>query len=223
MTVILVLATVAIFLTIDYVRSHKRIATPLPQPEIDAPGLARVRPSIVSGFELADNRLYHPGHTWALQESATLVRAGLDEFAAKLIGKSDAILLPKRGRWIRQGQKIATVVRDGVQAELVSPIEGEITDVNERLAQDPGLACRDPYGAGWLVAVMSPDAQTNFRNLLSGDLARRWMAEAATRLRAKMPALAGAVAQDGGVAVSDISAHLPDQTWRELTHEFFLI
>ena len=222
MTVILVLATVVIFLTIDYFRSRKRVSVPVTEPVQELARPARPRSSSVSGFELPDNLRYHPGHTWALQESPTLVRAGLDDFAVKLIGKCDAVLLPKRGRWIRQGQKIATVLRDGQKAELVSPIEGEITDVNEELTKDPGLVCRDPYAAGWLVAVMSPDAQTNFRNLLGGDIARRWMAEAAARLRAKMPALAGAVAQDGGNAVSDIAAHLSEQNWTELTHEFFL-
>ena len=223
MTAILVLATIAIFLTIDYFRSRKRVPVTATQALQEPVGLARPRSSSVSGFELPDNLRYHPGHTWALQESPTLVRAGIDDFAAKLVGKCDAILLPKRGRWIRQGQRIATVIRDGQQAELVSPIEGEITDVNDKLLKDPGLVCRDSYGSGWLVAVISPDAQTNFRNLLCGDVARRWMAEAASRLHAKMPVLAGAVAQDGGTAVDDISAHLGDQKWTELTHEFFLI
>jgi glycine cleavage system H protein len=222
MTVILVLATIAIFLTIDFIRSRKRTGATATQTANELAGSSRVRPSSVAGFELPDNLRYHPGHTWALQESPTLVRAGLDDFAAKLIGQCHAILLPKRGRWIRQGQRIATVLRDGQKAELVSPIEGEITDVNEGLAKDPSLVCRDPYAGGWLVTVMSPDAQTNFRNLLNGDVARRWMAEAASRLRAKMPVPAGAVAQDGGTAVSDISAHLSDQNWAELTREFFL-
>jgi len=222
MTVILVLATIALFLTIDYMRNRKRAIVTSPQPVRVSAAPSNPRSTVVSGFALPDNLRYHPGHTWALQESPTLVRAGLDDFGAKLIGTCETVLLPKRGRWIRQGQKLATVYREGQRADLVSPIEGEITDVNEALANDPGLVCREPYGGGWLVAVMSPDAQTNFRNLLGGDVARRWIAEAASRLRAKMPIPAGAVAQDGGTAVADLSAHLSGQDWTELTREFFL-
>jgi hypothetical protein len=37
-----------------------------------------------------------------------------------------------------------------------------------------------------------------------------------------MPALAGALAQDGGVAVDDLTAHMPDEQWDKLTKEFFL-
>jgi hypothetical protein len=70
--------------------------------------------------------------------------------------------------------------------------------------------------------VQAPDSKTNFRNLLGGSLARWWTEESALRLQKKMPAFAGALAQDGGVAVDDLAAHLPDQEWAALTKEFFL-
>ena len=108
-----------------------------------------------------------------------MVRVGLDDFAARLVGKADGLVLPKRGQWIRQGQKFATLMREGRKAELVSPIEGEITDINEAALRDALLPGRDPYGEGWLMTVMSPDMKTNFRNLLNGTLARQWMKDAA--------------------------------------------
>lgn len=221
MTVLLILATFAIFLTIDYIRKGMRVPQAATA-EPEAVPVRRMLPSYVSGFELPENCRYHPGHTWAVQESPALVRVGLDDFAARLVGKIDSIILPKRGQWIRQGQKFATIIRGGNKADLVSPIEGEVTGTNDALAGDSSLACKDPYGKGWLISVFSPDAPTNFRNLLGGDVARRWMAEAASRLHARMPAMAGAVAQDGGLAVHDLTAELPGQKWSELTSEFFL-
>jgi glycine cleavage system H protein len=221
MTVLLLIATFAIFIAIDYFRKGKP-ALKTVEAEAEAVPLPRMLPSYVSGFDLPENCRYHPGHTWALQESPSLVRVGLDDFAARLTGKIDSIVLPKRGQWIRQGQAFATISRDGNKTELVSPIEGEVTNVNEALDSDSSLPCHDPYGKGWLMSVFSPDATTNFRNLLGGDVARRWMAEAASRLRARMPAMAGAVAQDGGLAVHDLTAELPGQKWSEITREFFL-
>jgi glycine cleavage system H protein len=221
MTVILVLVTFAIFLTIDYLRQEKRAPQPVAaKPEVlPAP---RLRPNYVGGFELPENLRYHPGHTWALAESPNLVRVGLDDFAARLIGKIDHMILPKRGQWVRQGQKLVTVFRDGAKAELVSPVEGEVRQVNEAAISEPALAGTEPYGKGWLVSVFAPDAQTTFRNLLGGNLARSWMSEAAARLFGKMPAMAGAVAQDGGLAVHDLTAEMPDQKWADVTKEFFL-
>jgi glycine cleavage system H protein len=220
MTVLLVVLTIAIFLAIDYVRTRKAAKTALNAVKGGATVVAR--PDYVAGFALPANLQYHPGHTWALRESPTMVRIGIDDFATRLIGKAENIVLPKRGQWIRQGQRIFTVTKDGEQAELVSPIEGEVTSVNDAMLKDPSLLQKDPYGEGWFLTVMSPDAQTNFRNLLGGNLARQWMADAASRLRARMPALAGAVAQDGGLATHDLSAQLPEEQWNSLTREFFL-
>lgn len=222
MTVLMVLLTFAIFLSIDYVRSHKQIAKQVEALPARRPTVTQILPAVVAGFEVPENVRYHGGHTWALAESRELIRVGMDDFASKLIGKIESIALPQRGRWVRQGQKIWTIFRDGKSVDMVSPIEGTIADVNEAVAKNPDLAREDPYGEGWLVTVQAPDSKLNFRNLLSGSLARLWIEDSAQRLRSRMPALAGAVAQDGGVAVNDLSAHMPDEDWAKLTKEFFL-
>jgi len=219
MTVLLILAMFALFIAIEYFTSRQREATVAAKP---ATKPARPRPEIVAGFQLPDHLLYHPGHTWAASEGVQLVRVGLDDFAARLIGSVQRFELPARGKWIRQGQKIIAAYRDGSKAEIVSPIEGMVTDVNDAVLREPELARRDPYGEGWLLTVQSPDAKVNFRNLLFGNVARRWMEEAAIRLRGRLPGLAGAVAQDGGIAVANLAAQIPEQTWKELTEEFFL-
>src|SRR5512146_69304 len=221
MTVILVLTTFVIFLLLDHFLS-RRPAVQLGQQPAARPQTARLQPSLVGGFQVPENLRYHPGHTWALSESPTLVRIGLDDFASKLIGKVDRVSLPQRGQWVRQGQKIWSIHRDGAKIDMVSPIEGSVADVNEAVLQNPELARHDPYGEGWMVTVQSPDAKTNFRNLLGGALARWWTEEAGTRLQRRMPELAGALAQDGGVAMDNLTAHIPDQNWAEMAREFFL-
>jgi glycine cleavage system H lipoate-binding protein len=223
MTVIMVLLTFAIFLAIDYVRSQKQVAKQPAVQSVLREVPSRVVPAMVAGFQVPENVRYHAGHTWALSESRELVRVGIDDFASKLIGKVESISLPQRGRWVRQGQKIWTIFRDGKSVDMVSPIEGTVSDVNEAVVKDPELARKDPYGEGWLVTVQAPDSKINFRNLLGGALARMWTEDSALRLRKRMPiAMSAALAQDGGVAVDDISAHLPNEDWATLTKEFFL-
>ena len=227
MTVILVLLTFATFLLIDHFHSRKQVVL---QPALQTSkreGALRLAPSLVGGFHVPENLRYHPGHTWALNESPSLVRVGMDDFAAKLAGKFESISLPQRGQWIRQGQKVCTIHRDGVAVDMVSPIEGSVADINEALVRDPKLASKDPYGEGWLLTVQSPDAKTNFRNLLGGALARWWTEESASRLQRKMPVFAGAMplgalAQDGGAAIENVASQIPDQDWAALAKEFFL-
>ena len=223
MTVILVLATFVAFLLIDHFFSKRPAVQLAMQPEAHPSESApRLQPSLVGGFQVPDNVRYHPGHTWALSESPSLVRVGMDDFATKLVGKVEHLALPQRGQWIRQGQKLATIQRDGTKVDMVSPIEGSVADVNDAVAQNPSLALQDPYGEGWLVTVQSPDAKTNFRNLLGGALARWWTEEAASRLQRRVPAMLGALAQDGGVAMDNLTAQMPDEKWNEVAREFFL-
>jgi len=220
MTVLLVLSTFGIFLLIDYFYSRKHAVV---QPAVQAAKpVPRLAPSLVAGFQVPENLRYHPGHTWALSESPNLVRVGMDDFASKLAGKIESITLPQRGQWLRQGQKVCTLHRDGIAVDMLSPIEGSVSDINDGLGSDPELAREDPYGEGWLITVQSPDAKTNFKNLLGGALARWWTEESAGRLQRKMPTLLGALAQDGGVAVENVAGEIPDKDWAALAKEFFL-
>lgn len=220
MTVLLVLATFVIFLTIDWFYSRKRVPAPVMQFSTDAPP-ARL-PDVVAGFRMPENLRYHFGHTWALAETPQQVRIGVDDLAGRLIGKVDRITLPKRGQWVRQGQKVWTIEREGRAVDMVSPVEGMITDVNEAAASNPQLALRDPYGDGWLLRLHSPDSTTNFRNLLNGTVARQWMEESARRLRSAIPVMAGAYAQDGGLMLDNLGEHVPEQEWGKLARELFL-
>ena len=221
MVPLLVILTFAAMVLIDHLL--------LRQPIVLAEGLQaetprpRLTPSVVAGFELADNLLYHPGHTWALAEGPERVRVGADDFAMKLAGQVKSIDIPERGQWIRQGQKIISMHRDGRDLELVSPIEGTVVDVNDAALRDPDSVRKDPYGEGWLIAVNAPDAKTNFRILLGGTLARRWMDDAAARLRTYVATPLGALAQDGGVALDNTLDHLSKDEWEKIEHELFLV
>lgn len=221
MTVILVLLTFLAFVVLDYVLSRRKAV----QPVVAAPVGAiapEPQPAYLEGYRVPANLRYHPGHAWLLPERRQLVRVGVDEFAAVLAGPIEKIDLPKPGHWIRQGQKAWTLHRNGAKTEMVSPIEGEVVEVNTELASDPSLLRTDPYGRGWLMTVFVPDEESTARNLVPRSLVRNWMREAVERLYARQPQLAGAVAADGGRPSPDVFAGLPEASWVELTREFFL-
>jgi glycine cleavage system H lipoate-binding protein len=226
MTVLLVLFTFTAFLLIDYFRSRRAVVPALQVAPSKSDTVApRLQPALVAGFAVPENLRYHPGHTWALSESTNLVRVGMDDFASKLTGKAENITLPQRGQWIRQGQKLCTIYHDDAAVDMVSPIEGTVSDINQAVIENPKLALSDPYGNGWLVTVNAPDAKTSFKNLLGGALARWWTEESASRLQRRIPAtmaFAGALAQDGGEAIQDVSAQIPNQEWAPIAKEFFL-
>jgi glycine cleavage system H protein len=221
MTVILVLATFSVFILLDYAMNRGRAMDTVPVTALQTVP-AESGGDIVAGFRVPQTISYHSGHSWLMRERKNVVRVGADEFAAALLGKIEKIELPKPGQWIRQGQKVLTFFRDGVRTDMVSPTEGEVMEINQEVLDNPATLRSDPYGNGWLVAVLVLDEETTTRNLIPKGLIRDWMRDAAERLYARQPSLAGAVAADGGRPAEDLLAGMPDANWAAVTAEFFL-
>jgi glycine cleavage system H protein len=219
MTVLLVIATFAFFILIDYLSSRRVPA--LHEATLPADP-APVEPVWVAGYQLPEAMHYHRGHTWARSIGADTVLVGVDDFARRLLGPAKSVRLPSVGTWLRQGATGFALEVDGRSAELVSPIEGEVVAVNEALGDKPALATDDPYGRGWLLKVRAADLGVGLRNLLSGSLARRFMEDAREGLDLRLMALSGSVLQDGGEPVADFARHLSTDDWRRLVGEFLL-
>ncbi len=218
MVALLVVATFAVFITVDVLLHRDKYRFRVAETAA-APNPAAV--PIVAGVALPETLASHPGHSWALDAGNGRVRIGLDEFAASLLGSIRGLEVPQRGRWFRQGEKGWSVATLNGEAPMLAPAEGEIVAVNEKVMADPGLISRDPYGAGWLLEIFSPDTQVSFRNLLSGALARRWMEESITELRAALTPMPAATALDGGRLAPELGTELPPEKWREMTKRFF--
>jgi len=222
MVAVLVVTTFICFVAVDYFLQSRRpkameVAAATPEPE------QPFRPvNVVGGFKVAPGVSYHAGHAWAAKEARNIVRVGLDDFAVRLLGNFDQLDLPARGRWLRQGEKGWTVARGNHRFEMLSPIEGEVVDVNKEVLGDPSLIRKDPYGAGWLVAVNSPAADSNLKNLLRGRLAQQWLEDSWETFRGYVSPTAGVHLQDGGLAVSDLLRALPEESWEKVVRELFL-
>lgn len=217
MVALLVLATFAVFITVDILLHREKYQFRVAEPVEPKP----VRVPIVAGVGLPDGLAYHPGHTWALDQGNGRIRIGLDEFAASLLGPVERLEVPPRGRWVRQGEKGWTVVTQRGPVTLLAPAEGEIVAVNDKAVARPETVSKDPYGAGWLMEIFSPDTLVSFRNLLSGNLARRWMEESVGELRQALSPQAAMTALDGGRIAPQLGLELPPEKWRELTALFF--
>ncbi|MFN7995956.1 MAG: glycine cleavage system protein H [Bryobacteraceae bacterium] len=220
MTVILVLATFMVFILLDWVVNRRKAPQVAVAPAHKVSPL--LQPAYVEGFLVPEQLSYHAGHSWALRERRNLVRVGVDEFAAALAGHVEKIELPKPGQWVRQGQRAWSLFRDGEKTEMVSPMEGEIVEINPEVLAKPSLLREDPYGKGWLALINVPDEENTSRNLIPGGLVKSWMRDAVSRLYGLQPELAGAVAADGGLPMDDLLKTLPDANWKQVTAEFFM-
>ena len=219
MTVLFVILTFAIFIVADLVMNKGKARVAAQEPVL-VPVMADAE--VAGGYAIPSHLRYHPGHTWLARERKNVNRVGVDSFAAAFTAGVEKIDLPKAGQWVRQGQKVVTLHRNGEKVEIVSPVEGEVVEVNARIAEDATLLRQDPYGEGWLMTVFAPDDESPSRNLLPTNLVANWMREAADRLFAMQPQLAGATAADGGEPVQEPALALDAKTWSAAGREFFL-
>jgi hypothetical protein len=125
-------------------------------------------------------------------------------------------------RWVRQGQKICTITCDGVSVDLLSPIEGVIISVNQDVLKDPSVILKDPYKAGWICVVKSPEINLNLNNLLQGALVGSWMQNSVRRLSTMTSKLGVAAAADGGLPVTGLLEQIEPGVQRAMIREFFL-
>ena len=107
-----------------------------------------------------DDLLYHPEHDWARidpadPDTATL---GITWFAQDALGEVVFFEPPPVGTSLHKDAPYAEVESVKAVSEVIAPVSGEITEVNEALADAPQLINEDPYGAGWLVKVRLSDA-----------------------------------------------------------------
>lgn len=173
-------------------------------------------------FQLPDAFHLHRGHTWALPLGDRLVKIGMDDLAHRLIGEPTAFELPRLGQRLGQGEKGWQVHVNGDTVDLLSPVTGEVVDVNTDALLVPSLASKDPYGQGWLMKVRVPHDRTTVRNLLPAGLANAWIQESSAELSALAGGELGQVLQDGGVPVHGFARELAGDGWPAIAAKFFL-
>jgi glycine cleavage system H protein len=171
-------------------------------------------------FSLKKGLFYHQGHSWVRAEGNDLAVVGIDDFAQRLLGTSSAIDLPKPGARLQQGDK-GLELRFGSKAiEILSPVEGEVVEINHEVLKNPQLLNSDPYGNGWLLKVKVLQMKRNLVNLFSEDLAMAWMEETVNSLHRIMAGRLGVALQDGGVPVDGIARILSPGNWDEIARKF---
>jgi glycine cleavage system H lipoate-binding protein len=174
----------------------------------------------VKGFDVPMGYYFHNGHTWARIESGGYIRVGLDDFALKLLGKADALDLPLMGNEFDSGQVGWGLKRKQNLADVLAPVDGVIMEVNSHVRENPELANQEPYGAGWLFVVRTPDIKNTAKKLMADSDSLNWMNTEVAQLESMIEEVAGPLAADGGYLQDDIYGNIPDLGWNKLTQTF---
>ncbi len=112
-------------------------------------------------------------HEW-LRLEGKQGTVGITAHAQEEISDVVYVELPKVGRTVRQGEEVAVVESVKAAFSIYSPISGTITQVNDRLAKDPGAINRSPYEEGWIFALEASNPQ-EIGNLLDHEPYQAWV------------------------------------------------
>jgi glycine cleavage system H lipoate-binding protein len=174
----------------------------------------------IKGFDVPMGYYFHNGHAWARIESGGYIRVGLDDFALKVLGEADALDLPLIGKELDQNKAGWGLKRKGNLADVLSPVDGVIMEVNSTVRENPKLANDEPYGDGWLFMVRTPDVKGTMKKLMVDQDSLNWINAEVSHLETMIEEVAGPLAADGGYLADDIYGNLLDLGWKNLTRTF---
>ena len=94
---------------------------------------------------------YSKSHEWVKNEDGVTV-VGISDFAQNALGDVVFVNLPAEGDSVAAGEAFGDVESVKAVSDLVSPVTGTVSAVNEELLDAPEMLNSDPYGA-WLIKV----------------------------------------------------------------------
>ncbi len=99
---------------------------------------------------------YHPEHDWARIEGDEAV-LGITWFAQDALGELVHFEAPEAGATVTKDASYGEVESVKAVSEVVSPLSGELLEVNQKAVDEPEVVNEDPYGDGWLVRIRMSD------------------------------------------------------------------
>jgi glycine cleavage system H protein len=99
-----------------------------------------------------DDLKYHREHDWARIDGDEAV-LGVTWFAADALGELVHFEPPEPGATIAKDASYGEVESVKAVSDVISPLSGEVLEVNQTVVDAPETVNEDPYGQGWLVRI----------------------------------------------------------------------
>lgn len=99
---------------------------------------------------------YSESHEWVKAEGE-IALIGITDYAQQSMGSIVYVDMPQEDDVLSQNEEFGAVESTKAASDLYSPVSGTVTEINEKLEDDPGLLNQDPYG-NWIVKVRLSDS-----------------------------------------------------------------
>jgi len=179
-------------------------------------------PVLIHGFEIIRDMYYSTWHTWLQIRKDKTVRIGLDDFSQNLLGNITGIELPEIGTILKEKESAWKVIVNGWEIDLLSPINGEIIDVNRKIADDLTIINRDPHKTGWILELKPVELDEKIELMLHDEKAISWLDSELDKLHSRVEDGIGVTIADGGELIDAISEKIDKSEWQKLIGQFLM-
>ncbi|MGC9976943.1 MAG: glycine cleavage system protein GcvH [Syntrophales bacterium] len=105
-----------------------------------------------------DDLLYNREHAWVRVEGE-LATIGITDYSQEKLGEILAIELPEVDSYVERDEPFGTIESAKGVFELISPVSGEVVNVNEDILDDIGIINSDPHDTGWMITLEMSDSE----------------------------------------------------------------
>lgn len=173
------------------------------------------RVKTVKGFTIREDFYYLPNHIWTKVEGDS-VKIGVDDFAARLIGKIEKVKFPDENT-IAKGEECWSLGCMNRVVRMTLPEQAEIIEKNDLVQSDPSIVTKEPYGRGWLLKIKS---RGDVGDILKGQKTIDWLEKEFEKLCQEFEASIGITIADGGELVDNLYERLSNEEWSDLVKRF---
>jgi len=109
---------------------------------------------VMSAFP--DDLLYSREHAW-IRVDGNIATIGITDYGQDKLGEVLSLKITSPDASVEQDEPFGMIESEKAVVELISPISGDIINVNEDLIDDVGIINSDPYDTGWMIVVEMSD------------------------------------------------------------------
>jgi glycine cleavage system H lipoate-binding protein len=167
-------------------------------------------------------------HTWAFMENDGRVKVGVDDFLAHITGQLTRVKLKKPGDTIKKNEVLLSIIQNGKQLTIKSPVSGTIIEENISLKGDPSLINTSPYRDGWVYLVKPENWLRELQFLFMADKFKIWLNSEFIRLKDFIAFVRKSgdesyiplVLQEGGEIKEGVLMNFGPEVWEDFQADF---
>ena len=171
---------------------------------------------------------FDKSHTWAFMDQDGIVRVGVDDFLQHVTGPITRIKMKGQDKKVKKGEAIMSIIQNGKQLNLYSPVSGTIIEQNHQLETNSSLINTSPFNEGWVYKIEPDNWNRESQLLFMAEKEKERIKEDFARLRDFLARVlnpdkvmyAMAVLQDGGELSDGVLRDFGPETWDDFQTKF---